>query len=296
MTLREHIERLRRWLDKSWADFRLGDLRLADFGPAARKQLERLGGIEPGGLMSDLAVALAFYTRLPVPLRAPVDGAALARASWCSPLIGVVIGAIAGFAYWISVRLNLPQLVAATVAVATSMMLTGCLHEDGLADTADGFGGGATRERALDIMRDSRIGTFGACALIVSFALRVGAIADLPKAGLVAWALIGAHAMARAGLPLFMRVVPPARPDGLAAQAGAPAAERAWASLLIGFVILWIALGFAAALIALVFMLIGYAVVALMSHRKIGGQTGDVLGAVEQVGECIVLMTTAGRF
>jgi adenosylcobinamide-GDP ribazoletransferase len=292
MPLREHIERLRKY----WADFRLGDLTFADVGQAARRQFVRLGSSGPGGLVSDLAIALAFYTRLPVPLRTPVDGAALARASWCSPLVGALIGAIAGFAYWVSVRLNMPQLVAAAIAVATSMMLTGCLHEDGLADTADGFGGGASRERALDIMRDSRIGTFGACALIVSFALRAGAIADLPKAGLVAWALIGAHAMARAGLPLFMRLLPPARPDGLAAQAGAPPVEGAWISLAIGAVILWIALGFAAALIALVSVLVGSAVVALMSNRKIGGQTGDVLGTVEQVGECIVLMTTAARF
>src|SRR6202012_3944740 len=121
-----------------------------------------------------------------------------------------------------------------------------------------------TQERALEIMRDSRIGTFGACALIVSFALRAGAIADLPKAGLVAWALIGAHAMARASLPLFMRLLPPARPDGLAAQAGAPPAERAVISLALGAAILWIALGFAAALIALASVLVGSAVVAIM--------------------------------
>src|SRR5215469_13672206 len=111
MTLREHIERLR----ESWADVRLGSLSFADVGQAARRQLERLGGIDPGGLARDLAVALAFYTRLPIPLRTPVDGAALARASWCSPLVGALIGAIAGFAYWVAVRLNLPQLVAATV-------------------------------------------------------------------------------------------------------------------------------------------------------------------------------------
>jgi adenosylcobinamide-GDP ribazoletransferase len=292
MPLRDHIERLR----KHWADFRLGDLTLSDVGQGARRQFARLGSLGPGGLAGDLAAALAFYTRLPVPPRTPVDGAALARASWCSPLVGALIGAIAGFAYWVSVRLNMPQLVAAAIAVTTSMMLTGCLHEDGLADTADGFGGGTTRERALEIMRDSRIGTFGTCALIVSFALRAGAIADLPKAGLVAWALIGAHAMARAGLPLFMRLLPPARPDGLAAQAGAPPAEGAVISLALGAAILWIALGFAAALIALASVLVGGAVVAIMSSRKIGGQTGDVLGAVEQVCEGLVLMTTAARF
>jgi adenosylcobinamide-GDP ribazoletransferase len=292
MTLREHIERLR----KSLADFQLGNPSFADLERAARGQLERLGGVELGGLASDLAVALAFYTRLPIQPQKPVDDAALARASWCLPIVGALIGVIAGFAYWISVRLNMPQLVAATVAVAASMMLTGCLHENGLAGTADGLGGGTTPERALDIMPEHRIGAFGACALIVSFVLRVGAITDLPKAGLVAWALIGAHTMARAGLPLFMRVVPPAGPDGLAAQAGAPPPDRAWASLVIGAIILWIALGFTAALVAIVFMLLGNAVVALIGHRKIGGQTGGVRGAAEQVGECIVLMTTAARF
>ena len=292
MTLREHIERLR----KSLADSRLGNLSLADLERAAHGQLERLGGVELGGLARDLAVALAFYTRLPIRPQKPVDGAALARASWCLPIVGALIGVIAGFAYWVSVRLNMPQLVAATIAVATSMMLTGCLHENGLANTADGFGGGTTPARALDIMRERRIGAIGACALIVSFALRVGAITDLPKAGLVAWALIGAHTMARAGLPLFMRLVPPSGPDELAAQTVTPPPDRAWASLVIGAVILWIALGFTAALVAIVFMLLGNAVVALVSHRKVGGQTSDVLGAVEQAGECIVLMTTAGRF
>ena len=267
----------------------------ADVGRAARRQLQKLGGLEPGGVIGDLAVGVAFYTRLPVPLRAPVDGAALARASWCSPLVGALVGAIAGFAYWVSVRLNLPPFVCATLAVAAGMLLTGCLHEDGLADTADGLGG-ETRERALDIMRDSRIGVFGACALIVAFVLRVGAIADLPKAGLVAWALIGAHAAARGALPLFMCALPPARTDGLSAQAGAPTPMRACAAALIGAAILWIALGMAAALIAIVFMLLGTGVLALVSHRKLGGQTGDVLGTAEQIGECIVLMTTAARF
>jgi adenosylcobinamide-GDP ribazoletransferase len=298
MTLREHIERLRKYV----AGLRLGEMRLADVARAARTAsegaLKRVGGLDVGGLVTDLRVALAFYTRLPLPAPAGADGAALARASWCAPLVGALIGVVAGFAFWVSTRLHLPQLVAATVAVATSMLLTGCLHEDGLADTADGFGGGTTRERILEIMRDGRIGAFGACALLVSFALRVAAIADVSDAGLafVAWALIGAHAAARGSLPLLMCVLPPARPDGLSAQAGAPPPARAFAAALIGFVILWIALGAKGAFIALAFMLAGIAVVAFVSHRKIGGQTGDVLGTVEQVGECVVLMTMAGRY
>jgi adenosylcobinamide-GDP ribazoletransferase len=295
MAWHEHIERLRKY----FADLRLGEMRLTDVGRAARDNVGRatagLGGIELGGLATDLRVALAFYTRLPISLPAPVDGAALARASWCSPLAGALIGVIAAFVYWASVRLHLPQLVAAALAVAAGMLCTGCLHEDGLADTADGFGG-ATREQALDIMRDARIGTFGACALIVSFALRVGALNDLPWTSLVAWALIGAHAAARGSLPLLMWALPPARADGLSAQAGAPSPRRTIAAALLGAAILWIALGTAAALIAIAFMLLGLGGLALVSRRKIGGQTGDVLGAAEQVGECIVLMTMAARF
>src|SRR6267154_651601 len=113
-------------------------------------------------LLDELRVAVAFYTRLPVAQPTPVDGAALARAAWAAPLVGVLIGALGALAYWIAYRLNLPPLVAATLAVGATLLLTGCLHEDGLADTADGFGGGATRAQILDIMRDSRIGTSGA--------------------------------------------------------------------------------------------------------------------------------------
>jgi adenosylcobinamide-GDP ribazoletransferase len=280
MTLQEHFERWRR----SIAAMRLGD-----------RALEGLGAIDLGALIGDLAVAIAFYTRLPVRPAAPVDGAAVARASWCAPLVGALIGALAGLAYWAAWRLNLPPFVCAALAVGAGMLLTGGLHEDGLADTADGFGG-ETRERALDIMRDGRIGAFGTCALVICLALRIFALADLPRAALVAWALVGAHAAARAVLPAFMRLVPPARADGLSATAGTPSWERAAVGAAIGFVLLWIALGFRSALIALVLMLVGAVVMAWLARRKIGGQTGDVLGAVEQVSETLVLLVTAARF
>jgi adenosylcobinamide-GDP ribazoletransferase len=295
MTLQEHIERLRR----SFAEIRVGGTGFGDLGRTGRDYADRaltgLGRIDVGGLLTDLAVAIAFYTRLPLRPGGPVDGAAVARASWCAPLVGALVGALAGLAYWTAWRLNLPPVVCATLAVAAGMLLTGCLHEDGLADTADGLGG-ETRERALDIMRDGRIGVFGAGALVICLALRIGAIADLPRAALVAWALVGAHAMARAVLPAVMRLVPPARADGLSATAGAPSRERALVAAALGIVLLWIALGFKSALIALVLVLIGAAVTAWIARRKIGGQTGDVLGAVEQVGETLVLLVTAARF
>src|SRR5262252_4626756 len=295
MTLQEHLARMRR----SLADFRIGGTGFADLGRAvggyADRALAGLGQIDFRALLADLAAAIAFYTRLPLRPAAPVDGAAVARASWCAPLVGALIGALAGLAYWAAWRLNLPPFVCATLAVAAGMLVTGCLHEDGLADTADGLGGGETRERALDIMRDGRIGAFGACALVICLALRIGAIYDLPRAAVVAWALVGAHAAARAVLPAFMCLVPPARTDGLSASAGAPSREGALVAAAIGIVVLWIALGFRNTLIALVLVLIGALVMARLARRKIGGQTGDVLGAVEQVTETLVLLVTAAR-
>jgi len=109
----------------------------------------------------------------------------------------------------------------------------------------------------------------------------------------VAWALIGAHAAARGALPLFMRWVPPARNDGLSASAGAPSGGHAAIAAVIGFAVLWWALGFRYALIGQVLIFIGAAIVAWLARRRIGGQTGDVLGTVEQVGECLVLLVAA---
>jgi adenosylcobinamide-GDP ribazoletransferase len=292
MTLQEHFERWRR----SIAGMRLGKTGVADLGRGfADRALDGLARIDVGALITDLAVAIAFFTRLPLRPAGPVDGAAVARASWCAPLVGALIGALAGLAYWAAWRLNLPPFVCAALAVGAGMLLTGGLHEDGLADTADGLGG-ETRERALDIMRDGRIGAYGTCALVICLALRIGALADLPRAALVAWALVGAHAAARTVLPAFMRLVPPARADGLSASAGAPSRERAAVAAAIGIALLWMALGFRNALIALVLMLIGALVIAWLARRKFGGQTGDVLGAVEQVSETLVLLVTAARF
>jgi adenosylcobinamide-GDP ribazoletransferase len=292
MTLQEHFERWRRLI----AGMRLGKTGVADLGRGfADRALDGLARIDVGALITDLAVAIAFFTRLPLRPAGPVDGAAVARASWCAPLVGALIGALAGLAYWAAWRLNLPPFVCAALAVGAGMLLTGGLHEDGLADTADGLGG-ETRERALDIMRDGRIGAYGTCALVICLVLRIGALADLPRAALVAWALVGAHAAARTVLPAFMRLVPPARADGLSASAGAPSRERAAVAAAIGIALLWMALGFRNALIALVLVLIGALVIAWLARRKFGGQTGDVLGAVEQVSETLVLLVTAARF
>ena len=174
------------------------------------------------GLITDFTTSLAFCTRLPLVHSALSRGGGIARASWAFPLVGAVVGAFGALVYWLADGLYLDPILSGILAVAATLLITGALHEDGLADTADGFGASASRERKLDIMRDSEIGTYGTSALILSFMLRTGALVSLAEPRLVALALIAAHAGARATLPVFMRRVPNARRDGLSADAGTP--------------------------------------------------------------------------
>jgi len=245
-------------------------------------------------LAAGLMVAMTFCTRLPLGTVAVADAHALSRASWALPIAGAMVGGLGALAYWLALMLHVGSWPAAAVALAVTMLLTGCLHEDGLADTADGFGGGVSRERKLAIMRDSRIGTFGACALLVSFALRWSALASIavPLQGVLA--LLAAHVSARALLPAFMRFVGPARTDGLSAQAGRPSVTSAAAAGLIAVVVLAASFGPAGTIVALVLLTIAAVSIGWLSSRQIGGQTGDVLGALEQIGEIVVLLTAAG--
>jgi adenosylcobinamide-GDP ribazoletransferase len=243
-------------------------------------------------LATELAVCVMFCTRLPLATSMPVASGDIARASWAMPVAGALVGALGALAYWMAVRLQLGPLVAAALALVAGMVATGCLHEDGLADTADGFGGNG-RERKLEIMRDSRLGTYGACALVMSLLLRWSALASIADARNVALALVAAHAAARVPLPGFMALVPPARSDGLAASAGQPPHGAVAAAGLIGVLALGLCLGPIAALAALVLLAAAAAVMARVSMKAIGGHTGDVLGALEQVNEILVLLVAA---
>lgn len=246
-------------------------------------------------LLADLKATLGFFTRLPVSHLGPMEDGGLARALWAAPVAGIVVGLIGALVYWIAWKLNLPALPAAMLALAATVAVTGALHEDGLADVADGFGGGKTVERKLEIMRDSRIGTYGVCALILSFMLRAGALAAIADPKLVAFALVAAHAASRALLPAFMTAVPPARTDGLSASAGSPPNESIGIAAAIGVIMLALMLGIGSGLIALVFVLLGFVSLWWLCERQINGQTGDVLGALQQTGEILVLLTAAAR-
>lgn len=243
--------------------------------------------------VNDLRIGFIFLTRLPLAHGEPIGKGELANALWTAPLVGAVIGLVGAAIYWLACKLYLPPLPAAALAVAATVLVTGALHEDGLADVADGFGGGMTRERKLEIMRDSRIGTYGVCALILSFILRVAVLASLASPVFVFAALIAAHAAARAPFAAFMVFVPPARSDGLSADAGRPFQGVALEGLGLGFVVLLLGLSFAAGAIAVVLLATLFFIMARLCQRQICGQTGDVLGALEQAGEILVLLVAA---
>ncbi|MER2536880.1 MAG: adenosylcobinamide-GDP ribazoletransferase [Rhizobiaceae bacterium] len=242
-------------------------------------------------ILPDILFCLAFFTRLPVPA---VDHRerSLADAVWAAPVAGVVVGLAGGVVYAVAVLAGLSPSVAAGLALAATMLATGCLHEDGLSDVADGFGGGATRERKLEIMRDSRIGAFGACALVLSILLRWSAIADLDVPVRVVFALIAAHAASRALLPALMAALPPARHDGLAAGAGAASVDVALLALCLGGACLFL-LGVTGAVLAALCLGLVFLLVRRLCLNQIGGHTGDTLGALQQLGEIAILLAAS---
>jgi adenosylcobinamide-GDP ribazoletransferase len=250
--------------------------------------------VEPlGKIAADIRMAVSLSTILPIGPANPVDDGEVARASWALPVAGLLVGLAGAAIYSMAQRLGLPPEPAAMLALGATILITGAIHEDGLADTADGLGGGRTREQKLEIMRDSRIGTYGACALIISIFLRWNALAGIAEPSAVAAALLIAHAAARATLPAFMWLVPPARPDGLSAGAGQPAPQSAVIAAGLGMLCLAFGFGPAKAVLGLILLSAGALVWAVIATRQIGGQTGDILGALEQVGETIVLLMAA---
>jgi adenosylcobinamide-GDP ribazoletransferase len=246
-------------------------------------------------LVADLRIGISLCSRLPTGPSDAIGEGDVARASWTFPIAGLLVGLAGAIAYWLAVRANVAPLPAAALALAATLLLTGAMHEDGLADTADGLGG-ATRERKLEIMRDSRIGTFGACALAISLMLRWSAIADIAEPRIVALALVCAHVSARACIPAFMHMVPPARADGLSSTAGQPPFASVITALLLGIVCLLLSFGPTGTMITVLLLLLVALVLAQVAIRQFGGQTGDVLGALEQIGEAVVLLVSASLF
>jgi adenosylcobinamide-GDP ribazoletransferase len=237
--------------------------------------------------MSGLRAAVSFLTRLPVAREDDGDREPAAAARWF-PVAGALVGLAVAGAYAAAVQV-LPAAVAAAAAVGLGVLLTGALHEDGLADTMDAVAGSFTRDEALQILRDPRHGTFGVVAIALSLVIRIAAVASLGAIGALA-ALPAAHALSRAGVVVVLTLLPAATEDGMGAAyarrvAGVDAVvATAWAGVVaIGAVGPWapVAVGAAG---------IGAALAARPAVRRLGGLTGDVLGAVQQAGEAAVLV------
>jgi adenosylcobinamide-GDP ribazoletransferase len=244
--------------------------------------------------LDDFKTAVSFLTRLPMPHPEGAMPPNFVRAQRMFPIAGALIGAAVGLLCLGLRYIGVPDLAAAALALGAGAMLTGALHEDGLADVADGFGGGRDVAAKLEIMRDSRLGTYGALALLVSFATKLSALAAIPD-GFVVQSLIAAHALARGVLPWMAISLPYARKDGLAANAGRPDAATAAMAAAFAFAIAWLSLSFVNALLAAIMAAAGAIGMAWLARRQIGGQTGDVLGGAEQVAETAILVLLAAR-
>jgi adenosylcobinamide-GDP ribazoletransferase len=242
--------------------------------------------------LDDLRTAVAFLTRLPMPHPEGAMPPNFVRAHRMFSVVGAAIGGAVGL-FCLGLRaIGLPDLAAAALALGASALLTGALHEDGLADVADGFGGGRDRAMKLEIMRDSRLGTYGALILMVGFVAKLSALAAIPDA-FVVQSLIAAHALARGVLPAMSMNLAYARKDGLAANAGRPDFATAATAAALALLIAWLALPWRLALGAALAAAACGAGMAWLAQRQIGGQTGDVLGGAEQLGETAILLLLA---
>jgi adenosylcobinamide-GDP ribazoletransferase len=249
-------------------------------------------------------LAAAFLTRLPVEQVESDDRgddtppADLASAMWLFPVVGVGIGGVGAIALALLAWANIPPAVAATLAIGITIWLTGALHEDGLADLADGFGGGQTREQKLEIMRDSRLGTYGVLSLAVITVAKIAALASIAAVdiGAAAGALIAAAAWSRAMFAPTMRWLPPARDDGLGALAGTPNEGETWKGLALGALLAALMLITPAGGGVIIILAAGGAgafVIGWLALRQIDGYTGDVLGGVQQAAEAAMLIVAS---
>ncbi|MDO8884733.1 MAG: adenosylcobinamide-GDP ribazoletransferase [Pseudotabrizicola sp.] len=233
-------------------------------------------------IFADLASAFGLLSRLPLVQTAHHRP----HACWAWPLVGLVVGGLAAGLGWAAINAGLPVGLAAALVLATGAMSTGALHEDGLADTADGLFGGWTRERRLEIMKDSHIGSFGTLALLLVTLAAWSALGALLQAGAYG-AIVAAAALSRAPMAMIMAVMPQARASGLSHSVGRP---PVWAALLATTFALLIAapLGLMAATMAVSAAGAGLAI-ALLARARIGGQTGDILGASQQLANLAAL-------
>jgi adenosylcobinamide-GDP ribazoletransferase len=245
--------------------------------------------------LAEFLAAFSFLTRLPLPFLRTLDLPPLAVAMRLFPIAGAVIGCLTALPLIAGNYLGLPALLSASLSLAIATLMTGALHEDGLADVADGFWGGASREDRLAIMDDSRIGTYGTIALALLYLTRASILEQLfyKPAVAVIVILAASGAFSRALIVDLMWATRPARSTGLSAMVGRPSKTDALFALLLGGVGSFVGISFVLSAergaIGIVVAGVALAVMRALAMAKIGGQTGDVCGATQVVTEVAML-------
>lgn len=241
------------------------------------------------GLLDDLFRAFALLTRLPLPHGEDEEGKRFPRSVWAYPVVGAVVGGLSALVWFAGQFAGLGLSLSAGLAVVAQILITGAMHEDGLADFADGMGGGRDRETRLAIMRDSRTGAYGVVALILVIGLRWSAIASLGLhmvlAGLICSALLG-----RAAMALLLGMLTPAREDGLGVLVASPPRRALLAATAISAVVVLLHLPVVVAIVSVVAAALAAGWIAFLAKRSIGGYTGDVLGAAGLAAETAALL------
>ena len=245
-------------------------------------------------LIGDCAAAFVLLSRFPTGWHVfPADNPPnFTSALWAFPLVGLVIGACGGLIFLAATALSLPPLMAAALALLATMLLSGGMHEDGLADMADGFGGGKDVEARIRIMHDSRIGSFGVMALILASLARVGLLmaAALHATGLTLVLLLALVYAAARFLPVLQLSIIPVSPHArLASLTGNGGVWRAVTGLAVWAVPLIIAFSWQVAIPAAALSCLLAVIIARMALRRVAGLTGDVMGATILLGEITIL-------
>lgn len=252
----------------------------------------------PSQPLLGLAAGLAFLTRIPGLGGSLGEARAsdVAAAAWSFPIVGALIGLCGGVVLLIAVSIGLPVTMAGVLAVLAGALATGALHEQGLARTTDGLSGGAGAAEKLSLMRDGRLGAPGALAILFSVLLRAAALSAFAAAGLAEalFLVISAEAVSRAAMVRVWAALPPARQDGRAFATGRPDDRATLTAVLAGaviaFVLTLILAGFWAAAIGLAATAAVTLAVEGLLRQQIGGQTGDTLGAAQQIASVTYLV------
>ena len=232
----------------------------------------------------DIPAAIGLLSRLPVRVDTQQAQARGAHPSWAYGLAGALLGALAALAAWAGLVLGLPSLAIGLLVVGTTAWVTGAMHYDGLADSLDGLWGGWSPKQRLDIMKDSHIGVYGVVGLTCILGLQAALYGQLAAQSL--WPILGVMALSRAMMVPLMTALPNARGTGLSASVGRPAPQTASLALALGAAVA----ALSGAWPALIGAPLGAWAVAIVAKRKIGGQTGDILGACQQCAETCALI------